>query len=325
MSRVWDAGALDPAGLAAAAVASVTFAAYLLGSGYLGRFLPTLSVAAYGFAFSALCLLVVFPGAAAARPSARLLVELGWLVILGTVVPFLLEVDALKMTDAGTVGVVATLEPVVAAAVAWIWLGQQLTCVAGGRWRDRRGRHRSGPVLHRRRRRTEPDRVKASRRPDGRWYDGLKSQASSPSSDCLASGLRLRLSFDFATVGVRPARSLHSLTVTSSVAPFRFAHFRALVGGVTLLEPRHVPACLGRGLADARTDRIGDLGGSHERFDHPSLSWAWPSSPGRSPTSSNAPRCFSSPRSSWASRPRRWPSSPTSERRRRRGSSPWVC
>jgi drug/metabolite transporter (DMT)-like permease len=126
VSRVWEAETLDPGGLAAAGVAAVMFAAYLLGSGYLGRFLPTLSVAAYGFAFSALSLLAVFP---VTLPPAepRVLVEIGWLVILGTVVPFLLEVEALKLTDAGTVGIVATLEPVVATVVAWAWLGQLLT------------------------------------------------------------------------------------------------------------------------------------------------------------------------------------------------------
>ena len=133
ISRVWDARNFDAAGLAAATVASVTFAAYLLGSGHLGRFLPTLSVAAYGFAFSALILLVIFP-VRLPPTDGLLLFELGWLVVLGTVVPFLMEVEALKMTDPGTVGVVATLEPVIAAAVAWIWLGQQLTLlqVIGG-------------------------------------------------------------------------------------------------------------------------------------------------------------------------------------------------
>jgi drug/metabolite transporter (DMT)-like permease len=133
VSSAWEAGAIDPLGLAAAAVASITFAAYLLGSGYLGRFLPALSVAAYGFAFSALLLLVVFP-VRLPPTDVKVLVELGWLVILGTVVPFLLEVGALRLTDAGTVGVVATLEPVVAASTAWIWLGQQLSIwqVIGG-------------------------------------------------------------------------------------------------------------------------------------------------------------------------------------------------
>jgi drug/metabolite transporter (DMT)-like permease len=126
VSQVWDAGALDPTGLAAGAVASIMFAAYLLGSGYLGRFLPTLSVAAYGFAFSAICLLVVFPVRLPPNDT-RVLLELAWLLILGTVVPFLLEVEALKMTDTGTVGVVATMEPIVAAVVAWVWIGQRLT------------------------------------------------------------------------------------------------------------------------------------------------------------------------------------------------------
>ncbi|MGH8927783.1 MAG: EamA family transporter [Acidimicrobiia bacterium] len=126
VSRAWDLSSLDPFGLAAAGVASVTFAAYLLGSGYLGRHLPTLSVTAYGFAFSAILLLVAFP---VRLPPAEpgVLLELGWLVTMGTIVPFLLEVTALRLTDAATVGVVATFEPVVAAAVAWVWLGQTLT------------------------------------------------------------------------------------------------------------------------------------------------------------------------------------------------------
>jgi drug/metabolite transporter (DMT)-like permease len=36
-------------------------------------------------------------------------------------------VAALSLTDPGTVGVVATLEPAIAAAVAWWWLDQVLT------------------------------------------------------------------------------------------------------------------------------------------------------------------------------------------------------
>jgi drug/metabolite transporter (DMT)-like permease len=133
VSQAWEVRAIDPIGLVAAMTAAVTFAAYLLGSGHIGRFLPSLTVAAYGFGFSALLLLIVFP---VRLPPAEPVVlgELAWLVLLGTVVPFLLEVEALQLADAGTVGVVATLEPVVAAAVAWAWLGQSLTVwqVLGG-------------------------------------------------------------------------------------------------------------------------------------------------------------------------------------------------
>jgi drug/metabolite transporter (DMT)-like permease len=133
ISKVWEAERLDVLGLGAALLASITFAAYLILSGHLGRSLPAVTVTAYGFAFSALALLAILP---VRLPPARpvVLAELIWLVTLGTVAPFLLEVAALKRVDAGTVGVVATLEPVIAAATAWWWLGQMLEVwqVAGG-------------------------------------------------------------------------------------------------------------------------------------------------------------------------------------------------
>jgi drug/metabolite transporter (DMT)-like permease len=128
VSQAWEPDRLDPIGLLAAAVASITFAAFILGSRYLGRYLPTLTIAAYGFAFSALLLLIVYP-VRLPPPEPIVILELSWLVVLGTVVPFLLEVTALQVTDAGTVGVVATLEPVIAATAAWIWLGQRLSLI----------------------------------------------------------------------------------------------------------------------------------------------------------------------------------------------------
>ena len=118
-------GRLDPLGLLAAGIAAISFATYIILSEFLGRSLPTITIAAYGFSFSALFLLaafrVVLPPA-----TPRVLIELVWLVLLGTVAPFLLEVAALRMTDPGIVGVVATIEPVVAATAAWLWLDQFL-------------------------------------------------------------------------------------------------------------------------------------------------------------------------------------------------------
>ena len=125
ISKGWEAEGVDLLGLGAAMLASITFAAYLILSGHLGRFLPAVTVTAYGFAFSALALLAAVP--VRLPPSQPLVVaELIWLVTLGTVAPFLLEVGALQRIDAGTVGVIATLEPVIAAATAWLWLGQVL-------------------------------------------------------------------------------------------------------------------------------------------------------------------------------------------------------
>lgn len=133
ISKVWEIEQVDLFGLGAALLASVTFAAYLILSGHLGRFLPALTVTAYGFAFSALALLAVVP-VRLPPPDSIVVAELTWLVLLGTVAPFLLEVGALQRVDAGTVGVVATLEPVIAAGAAWVWLGQVLDLwqVVGG-------------------------------------------------------------------------------------------------------------------------------------------------------------------------------------------------
>ncbi|HKZ18700.1 MAG TPA: EamA family transporter [Acidimicrobiia bacterium] len=119
-------GRLDPLGLLAAGIAALSFATYIILSGFLGRQLPTITIAAYGFAFSALFLLAAFR-VALPPTEGRVLAGVVWLVLLGSVVPFLLEVAALRLTDPGSVGVVATLEPAIAAAVAWWWLGQILT------------------------------------------------------------------------------------------------------------------------------------------------------------------------------------------------------
>jgi drug/metabolite transporter (DMT)-like permease len=47
-------------------------------------------------------------------------------VVLGTLVPYSLEVAALRHLPPTIVGVVAMCEPVLAATVAWLWLGQAL-------------------------------------------------------------------------------------------------------------------------------------------------------------------------------------------------------
>jgi drug/metabolite transporter (DMT)-like permease len=49
-----------------------------------------------------------------------------WMVVLGTIVPFVLVVGALRRISATRVGITAMLEPVVAIAVAWAWLGESL-------------------------------------------------------------------------------------------------------------------------------------------------------------------------------------------------------
>ncbi len=50
-----------------------------------------------------------------------------WIALAGTAIPFLMEIAAVRRADPGKVGVVATGEPVIATATAWVVLGQALT------------------------------------------------------------------------------------------------------------------------------------------------------------------------------------------------------
>jgi drug/metabolite transporter (DMT)-like permease len=50
-----------------------------------------------------------------------------WVCIAGTLIPFVLDVAALRHVSATTVGLVGMLEPVGATIVAWLWLEQRLT------------------------------------------------------------------------------------------------------------------------------------------------------------------------------------------------------
>src|SRR5205823_3992837 len=50
-----------------------------------------------------------------------------WMIVLGTIVPFFLLVSALRHLSASRVAIVAMLEPVAGAFVAWAWLGESLS------------------------------------------------------------------------------------------------------------------------------------------------------------------------------------------------------
>jgi drug/metabolite transporter (DMT)-like permease len=66
--------------------------------------------------------------------SAPVWLLLAYIVVLGTVVPFICLVSALHHVPATRVTIVAMLEPVLAAIVAWFWLGEELAAaqIVGG-------------------------------------------------------------------------------------------------------------------------------------------------------------------------------------------------
>ncbi|HSL64837.1 MAG TPA: DMT family transporter [Gaiellaceae bacterium] len=149
--ELWSDGGseLDGLGIAAALAACVAYAVYILMAERGVRTRDPISLSAYGFAFAALFWLLVSPLWAfpfeTLDDNVSLLGNLEgselpvWLlvafvVLVGTMTTFALIVSALRHVSATRVGIVAMLEPVAAAVVAWAWLGETLgpTQLAGG-------------------------------------------------------------------------------------------------------------------------------------------------------------------------------------------------
>jgi drug/metabolite transporter (DMT)-like permease len=145
---IWQGVSLNGTGVAFALLGAVSLAVYLLLAerSVAGR--DSLSLLAYGFLFASLLWAAVQPWWSfptgivagevsllgrfdASLPVWSLLVVM---VLLGTMAPFALIVGSLRHLSATRVGIVAMLEPVAGAIVAYAWLGETLGGVqlAGG-------------------------------------------------------------------------------------------------------------------------------------------------------------------------------------------------
>jgi drug/metabolite transporter (DMT)-like permease len=135
--EIYDAGSIDGLGVVFSLVAAVTFAIYLIGFERAGQSYDAFTTLTWGLGFATVFWLLVSPlwtfplGDFDSARNAAL--ALG-VVVIGTLAPFLLNVTALRHLPAARVGVVATLEPPLAAIVAWMVHGEALTGVqiAGG-------------------------------------------------------------------------------------------------------------------------------------------------------------------------------------------------
>jgi drug/metabolite transporter (DMT)-like permease len=141
--QLWR-GKLDAAGIAVAALACLSYAFYLLTAERATRTRDPVSMLAWAFLFSSVFWAIVEPwwsfptGAVSGRTSllghlhsvhAPLWVLLGWMIVLGSIVPFILVASALPRIGATRTAIVAMLEPVVAILVAWAWLGESLDAI----------------------------------------------------------------------------------------------------------------------------------------------------------------------------------------------------
>jgi drug/metabolite transporter (DMT)-like permease len=142
VAQIWDGLTLDGVGVTAGLLAACALAVfYLMGERLVGRRDP-ISVTCFGLGFASLAWAVVAPWWSFPTEELRVSVELPhglgavpvaalalWGIVLGTIAPFTLSISALRHLPATTVGIVATFEPVAAAVIAWVWLGEALVAV----------------------------------------------------------------------------------------------------------------------------------------------------------------------------------------------------
>ena len=130
IAEVWRGADLDLIGIAAGLASAVTFAAYLIIGEKLGKTMPPSGIMAYGFVISTLMWAVIQPvWSFPTDLSPKVWGELAWMGVIGTAIPFMLELQALRSASAGFVGVIATAEPVIGAIAVWLMFSQKMAPV----------------------------------------------------------------------------------------------------------------------------------------------------------------------------------------------------
>ncbi len=137
--EVWAGVAFSTVGVTAALGGAFGLTAYLLMAEHERRDRDAVSLSFYGFLFAALFWAVVQPfwkfpwdvlddtvslQGNLSEYTAPVWLLVGFIVVVGTMITFSLLTGALRHVSATRASIVATLEPVLATVVAWLWLGE---------------------------------------------------------------------------------------------------------------------------------------------------------------------------------------------------------
>lgn len=140
VGEVWEDVRLDTVGVVAGLLAAGALATYYLAGEHQTARRDALSLTCLSLGVAALLWAVVQPwwGFPFDALEASVPLELGsadvpvwalslWMVVLGTIVPFVLSLGALHHLPATRVATVSMIEVLLAALVAWAWLGETLS------------------------------------------------------------------------------------------------------------------------------------------------------------------------------------------------------
>lgn len=144
VARVWDGLAFDGLGLLAGAGAAVCFAVYFLVGDHGVADRDPLHVVLWAFLVAAVFLNLLWPLTRLDGDVVTTSASLGgaledltvpgwglltWVVVLGTVAPFALNLFSLRHLPPTIVAVVSMVEPIGVTALGWAWFGEELAPV----------------------------------------------------------------------------------------------------------------------------------------------------------------------------------------------------
>ena len=144
VAQAWDGLTLDVVGVVAGLGAAVSLATYFLLGEHSVTADPPLHVLTEAFVVAAVFWNLVRPVTALGHADlgatrslggtlhgigAPLWLLLAWMVLLGTVVPFMAELSALRHLSATEVTLIGMVEPVGATVLGWLWFGERLGAV----------------------------------------------------------------------------------------------------------------------------------------------------------------------------------------------------
>ena len=137
IAQVWKGRTLDTIGLIAAFLDAIALSIYFLMGEKLTKTRDIQSLTFFGFAFATLTWLIILPiwkfpfevfgerinmqGIFAGYDSYGW-VLIVWIIIFGTIVPYLLVITGIKTLSASTSSVIGMVEPVLVGILAWWWL-----------------------------------------------------------------------------------------------------------------------------------------------------------------------------------------------------------
>ncbi len=141
ITQIWSGLTLDQIGLIAALIDAFALAGYFLIGDRLGKTKSSTAITTWGFGVASAMMFFVLPvwnfPTEVFSKNMELLgrfsdytlpgwVLILWIVVMGTIAPYILVVSGLKILSASTASVFGMIEPVMAGMFAWWWLSESL-------------------------------------------------------------------------------------------------------------------------------------------------------------------------------------------------------